>query len=326
MSVLVTGAAGRIGRHLIPALIRNGDQVRVLVKEDMVENEKVEIFYGDVLDKASLEKALKGVEVVYHLAAVTDPLVSKDEMHKVNVLGTKNLLETSKAKKFIYLSTASVMGKNFKELPVNESTKCNPASFYAKTKLEAEKLVLEGGGIVIRAPDVLSAGFLRDYSFVLSGLANGQMPILGDGKNFIQWIHINDLVQALVLAKSLGKPGQVYNVAGKEFKTLKQLWGMFCNYLDVEPPEKHTAGFLAKAKAQTGLLKGKLSKEKPQVVPEYVDKFTTNMTFDMSKAKTELGFEPSVGFEACVKEVVEEYQVLNKEEDKVPEEPSEEQA
>ncbi|MFH0928972.1 MAG: NAD-dependent epimerase/dehydratase family protein [Candidatus Aenigmatarchaeota archaeon] len=325
-SILITGASGRIGRNLIPALLRSGDQVRVLVKENMVENESVEIFYGDILDRATIEKAVKNVDVVYHLAAVTDSLASKDEMHKVNVLGTKNLLEAGKGKKFIYLSTASVMGKNFKELPVNEQTKCNPSNFYAKTKLEAEKLVLENGGIVIRSPDIFSSGFLKDYNFVLSGLENGKMPIIGDGKNFIQWIHINDLVQALVLAKNLGKPGQLYIVAGKEFKTLKQMLSMLCSYLDVEPPQKHTSGLLAKAKAHSSVLKGKLSKERPEMIPDYIDKFTSNVTFDISKAKTELGFEPHVSYEDAAKEVVEEYMSLQKEEQKVPEEVSEEQA
>lgn len=324
---LITGASGRIGRHLIPALLKSGDKVKVLVKENMVENENVEIFYGDLLDKESLEKAVKNVDTVFHLASLTDYLASKEEMYKVNVIGTKNLLEVSKGKKFIYLSSTAVMGNKFKELPVDEKTACNPSNYYGKTKLEAEKLVLDAGGIVIRSPDVFGSGFAEGYDFVLSGLEKGVMPIIGDGKNFIQWIHVSDLVQALILAKVLGKPSQVYIVAGKEFKTLKELWDLLCKNLGVETPKKHSSGFFAKARAHSNVLKGKISKVRPELIPEYIDKITSNKTFDLTKAKTDLGFDPQVGYEESAKEIVEDFKSRShKEEEKIPEEVSEEQA
>ena len=324
---LVTGASGRIGRHLIPALLKSGDKVRALVRETMIDNENVEIFYGDLLDKESLEKAVKGADTVFHLAAITDYLAPKEDMYKVNVIGTKNLLEASKGKKFIYLSSTAVMGNKFKELPLDENTKCNPSNYYGKTKLEAEKLVLDAGGIVIRSPDVFGSGFTEGYDFVLSGLERGELPIIGDGKNFIQWIHVSDLVQALILAKVLGKPGQVYLVAGKEFKTLKELFELLCNDLGVEPPKKSSSSFFAKAKAHSSVLKGKISKVKPELIPEYIDKITANRTFDMSKAKKDLGFDPQVGYEESAKEIVEDYKARSqKEEEKVPDEVSENQA
>jgi nucleoside-diphosphate-sugar epimerase len=328
MSVdLVTGASGRIGRHLVTSLLKNRDELKVLVKERMVNNENVEVFYGNLLDKESLKKAVEGADVVFHLAAMTDYLSPKDEMYKVNVIGTQNLLDVSKGKKFIYLSSTAVMGNKFKELPLDESTPCKPSNFYGKTKLEAEKLVKQAGGIIIRSPDVFGPGFTEGFDFVLSGMERGNMPLIGDGKNFIQWIHINDLVQALILAKELGKPGEVYIVAGKEIKTLKELWNLLCKYLGVEPPKKHTSEFLAKAMAQSKVLKGKLSKEKPEMIPEYIDKITSNRTFDLTKAKTELGFEPQVGYEEAAREIAEDYKSKSdKEEEKVPEEVSEEES
>jgi nucleoside-diphosphate-sugar epimerase len=326
-SVLVTGASGRIGRHLIPVLLKSGDEVKVLVKENMIDNENVEVFYGDLLDKESLKKAVDGVDVVFHLAALTDYLAQKEDMYKTNVVGTKNLLEVSKGKKFIYLSSTAVMGNKFKELPLNESTPCKPSSFYGKTKLEAENLVKQAGGIIVRSPDVFGPGFTEGFDFVLSGLENGQMPVIGDGKNFIQWIHVNDLVQALNLAKVLGKPGEVYIVAGKEFKTLNELLAILSKHMGVEPPKKHTSGLLAKAMAQSKVLKGKLSKERPEMIPEYINKITSNRTFDLTKARKELGFEPQIGYDEAAKEIVEDYKARSyKEEEEVAEEQSEDQA
>jgi nucleoside-diphosphate-sugar epimerase len=327
MNVLVTGAAGRIGRHLVPALLRSRDEVRVLVKDKMVKDENVEVFYGDLLNKESIEKAVKGVDVIFHLAAIVDYSAPKNIMFNTNVVGTKNLLEVSKGKKFIYLSSTAVMGNKFRELPLNEQTPCNPSNFYGKTKLEAEKLVKEAGGIIIRSTDVFGPGFKEGYEYILSGLYNGELPIIGDGKNFIQWIHVKDLVQALVLAKDMGKPGQVYIVAGKEIKTLKELWNLLCKYLDVEPPKKNVSKFIAKTLAHSKSLKGKITGQRPSLIPEYIDKITTNRTFDLAKARTELGFEPQVGYDEAAREMVEEYkEELEEEQEEVTEEQSEEQS
>ena len=305
--ILVTGGTGRIGKYLVNALVQQGEKVRALIKEGMVENENVEIFYGDILNKESLKKAVEGVDVIYHLAAIIDYLAPKGLMFDVNVIGTKNLLEVSKAKKFIYLSSTAALGKKLKEIPATESTPCRPSEFYGQTKLDAEKLVKEGGGIIIRSADVFGSGFTEGYDYVISGLEYGSLPIIGDGKNFIQWIHISDLVQALLLAKENGKPGEVYIVAGKEVKTLNECLELLAKYLNVEPPKKHVSKFLTNVVANYKVFKAKIKKERPKVIPEYINKMTANRSFDISKAKKELGFEPKVSYEDAAREMVEEY-------------------
>lgn len=321
--IFVTGATGRIGKHLVSALLNQGEKVRTLVKEGIVENENVEIFYGDILDKESLKKAVENVDIIYHLAAIVDYLAPKELMFSVNVIGTKNLLEVSKAKKFIYLSSTSAMGKKLKEIPANENTPCNPSDFYGRTKLDAEKLVKEAGGIIIRSADVFGPGFTEGYDFVISSLESGSLPIIGDGKNFIQWIHISDLIQALLLAKENGKPGETYIVAGKEIKTLNECLSLLCKYLNIEPPKKHVSKFLAKTMANFKVLKAKIKKERPKVIPEYINKITANRSFDISKAKKELGFEPKISYEEAAKEMVEEH--LKQKEKEITEEQGKEQ-
>jgi len=324
--ILVTGATGRVGKHLVNALLSQGEKVRALVKEKIVENENVEIFYGDLLDKESLKKAVETVDIIYHLAAVVDYLAPKDMMFNVNVIGTKNLLEVSKAKKFIYLSSTASMGKKLKEIPANESTPCHPSDFYGQTKLDAEKLVKENGGIVLRSADVFGSGFIEGYDYVISGLEDGSLPVIGDGKNFIQWIHIDDLIQALLLVKDNGKPGEVYIVAGKEVKTLNECLELLAKYLEVEPPKKHVSKFLAKTLTNYKLFKAKIKKERPKVIPEYINKMTANRSFDISKAKKELGFEPRISYEDAAREMVEEYKKSKQQEENVTEEQSKEQS
>ncbi len=325
ITLLITGATGRIGKHLVNALLNQGEKVRAFVKEKTVENENVEIFYGDLLDKESLKKAVEGVDVIYHLAAIVDYLAPKDEMFKVNVIGTKNLLEVSKAKKFIYLSSTAAMGKKLKEIPANESTPCHPSDFYGQTKLDAEKLVKEAGGIVLRSADVFGPGFTEGYDYVISGLESGTLPVVGDGKNFIQWIHIDDLIQALLLVKENGKPGEVYIVSGKEVKTLNECLELLAKYLEVEPPKRHVSKFLTKTLTNYKMFKAKIKKERPKVIPEYINKITANRSFDISKAKKELGFEPKVSYEDAAREMIEEYKKLKQQEENVTQEQSKEQ-
>ena len=305
--------------------MNQGEKVRAFVKEKTVENENVEIFYGDLLNKESLKKAVEGVDVIYHLAAIVDYLAPKDDMFKVNVIGTKNLLEVSKAKKFIYLSSTAAMGKKLKEIPANESTPCHPSDFYGQTKLDAEKLVKEAGGIILRSADVFGPGFTEGYDYMISGLENGTLPVVGDGKNFIQWIHIDDLIQALLLVKENGKPGEVYIVSGKEVKTLNECLELLAKYLEVEPPKRHVSKFLTKALTNYKMFKAKIKKERPKVIPEYISKITANRSFDISKAKKELGFEPKISYEDAAREMIEEYKKLKHQEENVTQEQSKEQ-
>jgi len=326
MVVLVTGAAGRVGRHLVNALLEQGEDVRILVREKMTESENVEVFYGDVLDKESLKKAVEGVDLIYHLAAIVDYLAPKDLMFQVNVIGTKNLLEVSKGKKMIYLSTTGVMGKKLKQLPANENTPCKPSDYYAETKFEAEKLARENGAIIIRSVDVYGLGFEEGYFSVFEMLEKGRMPTFGDGKNIIQYIHVNDLVQALLLAKEKGKPGEIYIVAGKDMKTQRELYNIICKYLNVPFQEKHVSVKIAKTLLYFKNLSSRVKGIKPKFISEYINKLSANRVFDITKARNELGFEPEIGYERGISEMIEEYKKSKEQKEDIPEKQSEKQS
>ncbi|NIO44396.1 MAG: NAD-dependent epimerase/dehydratase family protein, partial [Candidatus Aenigmarchaeota archaeon] len=257
----------------------------------------VETFYGDLLDKESLQKAVEDIDTVFHLAAVVDYTAPEDLMFRVNVIGTKNILEAFKGDKFIYLSSTAVLGKKIKDLPGDEKTPYNPSNFYGKTKMEAEKLVKESNGIIIRSPDVLMPKFVEGYDLIFSKLLEGRMSIIGDGKNFIDYIHISDLIQALLLVKDRGKKGEIYIVSGKGVRTQKQCLELASRYLEVEAPTKHTPALSAKLVSHGSVIKSKLKRKTPEFIPEYVEKMLRNRAFDISKAKNELGFEPKVDME-----------------------------
>src|SRR3989344_2100082 len=144
MKILVTGATGFIGSHLAERLVKDRHRVRALVREkatkdnpepkndavELLKRLKVEIAYGDLLDIKSLEKAVKNIDVIFHLAAIARPMAIPDELYfKVNEQGTKNLLEAcknKKLKKIIIMSSISAVGPTRDDNPVNEDTPCRP--------------------------------------------------------------------------------------------------------------------------------------------------------------------------------------------------------
>jgi len=307
--ILVTGANGRIGRHLVRALLDRGDSVRALVfsKGGLRPRKNLEIVEGDVTKKEDVRKAVAGVDTVYHLAAIIDYDAPKKQMKAVNIEGTQNVIEASKGKKLIYLSSTAVMGKKLSKIPADESGACRPTDYYGQTKLKAEKMVREAGGIAIRSADVYGSGFEEGYYAVMKGLDSGKLQIIGDGKNFIQYIHVSDLVQALLLARDRGNPGEVYIVTGDDVFTLEECFALLAKHLGVKPPAKHISVELAKFMARVSRIKSKLKHKKSSLAPEHVSKLVANRKFDISKAKNELGFQPHVSYDQGFKEMVDEY-------------------
>lgn len=306
--ILVTGASGRVGRPLVEALVRKGEKVRVLIRNNDVDIKGVEKAYGSVLDVGAVKKAVYNVDVIYHLAAVVDyQKIDSELAYDVNVRGTQTLLDHSKAKKFIYLSSTSVYGNRMRENPAKESTPTNPSSVYGRTKALAEQLVLERDGIALRAPVIYGPGFNEGFDFVLSRIAKGKMQIIGRGDNPIQWVHISDLIQGLLLAKERGRPGQVYLIAGKGAKTQEELFALLAKYLKVESPNKKVSKVLANTLAHYMAFRSRLKGQKPKLLPEHIQRITSNRLFDISKAERDLQFSPQFDYEHGAKQIVDEY-------------------
>ena len=307
--ILVTGGTGHLGVPLINELLKRGEQVRVFDKSDApLSLKNVEIFQGNLLNVEDVKKAMDGVSVIYHLAAIVDyKPAPKKLMYDVIVRGTRNLLEWSRAKKFIFQSTTSVYGRKMKHNPANESTPYRPDSYYAKTKMIAEKLVLQKGGIVVRSPVIYGHGFNDGFEFVLSQIEKGKMQIVGSGDNMIQWIYIDDLIQGLLLAKDRGKPGEVYLLAGKEAKTQRELFELLAKELHTIPPTKRVHKALAHSLAYYKMFSARMMKKESKLTTAHIHRITSNRLFNISKAERELGFSPKVNYVEGAKQIVEEY-------------------
>jgi nucleoside-diphosphate-sugar epimerase len=309
MVILVTGGCGRIGKPLVRKLLKNGEKVKILMckPKKIKEHKNLEIYYGNILDEKSLEKAMGDVDVVYHLAAILDYNAPKKMMREINVEGTRNLLKAAHGKRIIFMSSTAVMGKKLQKIPANEKTYCKPTNVYGQTKLDAERLVAKIGGIIIRAPPVYGKGFEKGYFDIFDQIKSGEMYIIGDGSNRIHHIHINDLVDALILAKDNGKVGETYIVAGDDVRTQEEVLKITAEKLGIEFVRKQISLDVAKFLAKVKNIKSQVAGREKLPINEYIDVLASDRVFDISKAKRDLGFIPKIHYDQGLDEILITY-------------------
>ncbi len=244
---LVTGGAGFIGSHLVEALVARGKRVRVLdnLATGRLENlsavkDSVEFVQGDLRDRAVVSRAMQGVEVVFHHAALASvPLSVEDPLttHDVNATGTLNVLLAARdadVRRVVYASSSSVYGDD-PQLPKREEMEPNPCSPYAVSKLAGEHLcrafwpVYGLSTVSLRYFNVF--GLRQDsdspYAAVISKFveclnAGEPLPVYGDGKQTRDFISVSSVVEVNMQAAAReGIDGKVFNVgSGKPVSLL----------------------------------------------------------------------------------------------------------
>lgn len=248
MKVLVTGGAGYIGTELVSQLIAREDVDQVVIYDNLSrpnhnlflgfrhqKYQKISFVKGELLDSRALKKVLKGVDVVYHLAAkVTTPFANADAhaYEQVNHWGTAELVyavEESSVKRFIYASSTGVYGSS--KIPAHEDTPPDPQTFYAVSKLRGEEHVRR----LIRSKKIdtyiMRCGNVYGYNksmrfdavinkFVFEANFNKLVTIQGDGKQSRTFIHIEMLSKALSNLLTADLPSDVYNVVDRNLKVI----------------------------------------------------------------------------------------------------------
>jgi len=324
VNVLVTGATGFTGGHLAQHLIDRGDTVRALVRAKSrtrfdaspLPSRGVTAIDGDLLDAASLARAVDGVEVVYHIAATYREAGQPDSAYRaINVDGTRNLLEAAKAagvKRVVHCSTGGVHG-HIAHPPANEDAPFNPGDVYQETKLAAEKLARAFGAangldvVVARPIGIYGPGDTR-FLRMFKGLARGRFPMIGNGQAFYHLTYVADLVEGFRLCGTVpAATGRTYILAGPRYTTLEQLVHLVAKELNVAPPRVHlpvwpfwTAGLLCEMVCVPLRIE-------PPIYRRRVDFYTKSRAFDTTRAKTELGFAPKVDLEEGIRRTARWY-------------------
>ena len=222
MRILVVGGSGFIGTRLTKELIRTGHDIVVFEKRAPLDH--VPSVPGDVRDAAALRKVVGGIDTIYNLAAEhTDDLRDASLYYQVNVDGMRNLTaacrETDTAAKIIFTSTVACYGLD-KSCP-DENTPLSPFNDYGRSKLEAEKVLLDwaretGNQAIIVRPSVVFGESNRGNVYnLLRQIHRGRFAMVGDGSNRKSMAYVGNMVDFLVWCNSHVATTEVFNYADK---------------------------------------------------------------------------------------------------------------
>ena len=228
MNILITGGNGYVGSKLVLALRKKGHNVEIFDKPNDIRNE------------AELEETIDGKDIVYHLAALAEIKYTDahpQETYEVNIVGTDNVARICAEKGVLlnFISTCCIYG-NPLEVPSVEDRLINPSDSYAMTKASGEYLVKMWGlskGLkynILRFDTVYGPSANKEMRadmciqiFLNAALVGDSIKITGNGNQSRNFIHIDDLVRALVLVTEKGIVGEMINLAGNEKISINEI-------------------------------------------------------------------------------------------------------
>ena len=302
LRILVTGGAGFIGSHLVKALVKAGHSVRILdnFSTGSLENlgdiaGSVELVVGDVRSYGVVEKAVKGVDAVIHLAALIDVAesIEKPDLYfDVNARGTYNIAKACKGVSvLVFASTCAVYGEPVK-LPVAEDHPIVPKSPYAATKVAGEAFIQAYSNLydyryaILRLFNVYGPKQSKAYAGVIiefiKRVSRGEPPIIfGDGEQTRDFIHVSDVVEAIMMAITNEKTRDVFNIGSGKPVTINQLAKLILKLMGRED------------------LKPIHTTPRPGDIRHSVA--------DITKAREALGFKPRIGLEEGLQSLITTY-------------------
>jgi nucleoside-diphosphate-sugar epimerase len=333
MRILITGATGFIGSHLVESLIDEGNEVISFVKPNsdtsFIANIDTDITIGDLRDFRSIKHATEGIDVVYHLAAIPNWQggVSRQQYKAVNVEGTNNVLEACRlndVKRVLFTSSLEAVGPSINGNPVNEKTPANPKNIYGETKLEGERIAKEYNEkygleiIIVRLPMVYGPRNLLHLKRYFTTVKGGYYPIIGNGNTLIEFCYVNNAIYGIKLAMREGKPGEIYFISDEISYRFKEVILEIARQLNVNLKLLRMPVILAKGLGLSIEILSKFLKFYPFIFegtgrPAFsrssVTWMTKNTIFcDILKAKKNLGYKAPYNLQEGIRETIKWYQ------------------
>jgi nucleoside-diphosphate-sugar epimerase len=307
-----------LGSHLVEALVKRGEQVRVLVrptsKTEHLEQLGVELYLGDLDDIHSLRRATQDIDIVYHCAALAADWGSWEKFDKINVAGTRNLLQAAlgrRVDKFIHISTTDVYG--YPNSPVDETA---PFRFrgwpYGDTKIKAEETVWEyyhQKGLPISVVRPVNIYGPRSTTFVLeiAGLLKKKSMVhIGNGLKSAGLVYVTNVVDVMLLvADNDISIGQAYHASDGSNVTWPQYVNRLADIIGAPHPRisipyrpAYIIGWLMEKIYRTLAVK-----TRPLLTRMAVEFLETDHGFSIEKSQKDLNYTPIVDFEEGMQHV-----------------------
>jgi nucleoside-diphosphate-sugar epimerase len=305
MKVLVTGANGFTGSHLVKALEQRGDAVVGLVRKssniERLSGCNVKLVYGDITDQDALKTAMTGVDWVFHTAAYVElGLVDAAKMEQVNVAGTRAVMEVAQAagvSKVVYCSTIGVFGDTQGRV-VDETFQREQTDFssaYDRTKYDAQQIVdrfaAQGLPVVSILPSGIFGADDPHFGPVMQQFLKGGLKLWAGGDRITGIVHVDDLVAAMILAAEKAQPGEHYIISAGDLTT-REMFGILSQESGVPVPREAPKPLVRLAGNLLDPI-GRLFKWQPPLSRERVHYiYDRCVRVDATKARTELGWQP----------------------------------
>jgi nucleoside-diphosphate-sugar epimerase len=308
MNVLVTGAGGFIGSHLVEDQLQKGRKVTAFDLDfsslnGTTAHAQLQKITGDIRNKDLVERSLAGVDIVFHLASAHLSLrTSEKDYWDINVSATKALVDlcrTSGVERFVHCSSVGIYG-DVSDGPANEESSCAPDLVYDKTKLAGEQGVTRfyqetGYPISVVRPVWVYGPRCPRTSKLFKSIRNQRFPLVGQGRNLRHCIYISDLLEAFELCATRDEAvGQTFVFGDEAAVTVAQLINEIAWTMNVPPPKFKIPLTVAAPICTLSEALFRARGKEPPLSKRTLEFFTRNTSFDISKARTVLGFIPRV--------------------------------
>jgi len=307
----LTGGSGFVGGELIAALVAGGDEVAALARSDRaaaaVSARGATPVRGDLDDVGALRAGTAGAEVIVHAAAMlSGGRAERDAFRRINVDGTRNVLAAAGDARTVIVSTEQVvMAGPLVEVDETAAYPARTVGLYAQTKQQAERAVLDAGGIAVRPRMVWGKGDTTLLPTVVAAARAGRLRWIGGGRQRTSTCHVRNVVAGIIAAAGAGRPGEAYFLTDGEPVEFRDFWTRMLATQGVPAPTGTLPRPVAMATAAVTEFAWWALRRRGQPP---LDRMTVALLSDEctvrdGKARRDLGYDPPVTIDAGLAEM-----------------------
>lgn len=320
--ILVTGGSGLLGSCLIRQLVEEGQPVRALYRSSIPSfagADRVEWVKGDILDILSLEEALKGVEKVYHCAAVVSfHPARKVDMHRVNVQGTAHVVNAcldAGVQRLLFVSSVAALGRIRENEAIHEGMNWTPESSnseYGKTKYLAETEVwrgmAEGLSVAIVNPVIIfGAADWNSGSSKIFQSAYHEFPWYTEGSS--GFVDVEDVARAMILLMKSNVSARRFIISA-ENRTYRDIFSLIARCFHKRPPHRKVSQLLSEIVWRLEAVKGWMTGKEPLLTRETAATARAKVNFDNSRFLKEFPSFQYTPIEQSIERICREYEAV----------------
>ncbi|GAB2509423.1 NAD-dependent epimerase/dehydratase family protein [Paramicrobacterium agarici] len=320
MTVLVTGASGLLGRAAATLLRDTGNDVRTLQRRPS-GLDGVDDSLGSVTDTADVARAVEGVDAIVHLAAKVSLAGDRSEFRRVNVEGTRNLLDAAEragASRFVQVSSPSVahVGDSLAGVGAEPADPDRARGDYPRTKAEGELLALDRSSadlavVAVRPHLVWGPGDTQLVARIVDRARRGTLPLLNDGTALIDSTYIDNAASGIVAALHRAEhvAGRSYVITNGEPRTVAELLAGICTAAGVRAPRLSIPAGIATAAGSVieRVWAVRPGSDEPPMTRFLAEQLSTSHWFDQRATRRDLDWQPAIGIDDGMRRLAEHF-------------------